>query len=68
MSIQFKPDKKTEERYDEEAEQLVKYISGKSSKGEEDKFWNPGNEKFAEIASLPLMKLIEKEWAKQGEQ
>lgn len=67
MSIQYKPDPKTEARYDIEAEQIVKYLSGHDSKGNPDPFWQEGYEKFAANASIPLMMRLDKLMAEQGE-
>ena len=67
MSTQFEPDQATAKRYDREADQLVKYISGKDSKGVPDPFWVVGNERFADIASLPTFRALDKKLAEQGE-
>jgi hypothetical protein len=67
MSIQYKPDIRTEKQYDREAEQLVKYLSGFSSKGEVDVFWKKGYELFASSASIPYMNRLDERMAKEGE-
>ena len=67
MSIHFKPDAKTEARYDREAEQLVKYLTGHDSHGNRDIFYISGNERYADSASIPTMKRLDAMLAKQGE-
>jgi hypothetical protein len=61
MSIQFKPDKRTEERYDREAKQFKCYLTG------EEPWWNKGDEQFADSASVPTFKALDKQMAEGGE-
>jgi hypothetical protein len=67
MSIQYKPSPEIEKRYDREAEQIVKYLSGYDSKGNVDPFYIQGNEVYAESASLPTFKALDKKMAIDGE-
>jgi hypothetical protein len=67
MSIQYKPSPDIEKRYDREAEQYVKYISGRSSKGEVDPFYAVGCEGFAVSASMPTFRALDRRMALEGE-
>ena len=67
MSTPYQPDQITAQRYDREAEQFIKYISGKDSKGKPDPFYVTGNEKYADIASMPTFRALDKKMAEQGE-
>jgi len=58
MSVQYKPDKRTEEHYDREARQFRDYLT---------KPLNKGDEVFAESASIPFFKRLDKQMAKEGE-
>jgi hypothetical protein len=59
MSVQYKPDKRTEAQYDREARQFRDYLV---------KPWCKGDERFAESASIPYMKCLDVRMAKEGEQ
>lgn len=67
MSIHYKPDAATERRYDREAEQYVKYVSGCDSHGTPDPFCTEGNEAYAETASIPTFRALDKKMAAEGE-
>ena len=67
MSVHYKPDAATERRYDREAEQYVKYVSGHNVKGEVDPFYKEGNEVYAETASIPTFRALDKKMAAEGE-
>ena len=55
VSIQFKPDKETEKRYDREAGQYREYLKQLDTK------------EYADSASKPLMFVLDAKMAKAGE-